>query len=87
MLTLKVVFYLFIYLFYQSCYPPFKEQGLPKRRHFIMIYLLASNYDMKNLDDLVKVCPREADASMWLHKSVIEKIVHGNLDDSVEPIR
>ena len=42
---------------------------------------------MKNLDDLVKVCPQEADASMWLHKSVIEKIVHGNFDDSVEPIQ
>lgn len=72
---------------FESCYPPFKEHGLPKGHHIIAIYFIQSKYDMKTLDEQVKLCTREVDASVWLSKTIISNIVHGDWENNIPEVR
>jgi len=70
---------------FESCYPSFKELGLPKRRHVILIYHIATKLTLSSLQQRVKLQEEETDSCVWLHDSVVRHVANGNdkmVDDS-----
>jgi len=63
---------------WESVYPPFLERGLPRRHHVVVYFHVPMLAERSVLDDRLRLCPNEVEASAWLNKSQSEALVHSD---------